>query len=96
MWVNNRFASKSHTVLDCRVRVLFQSFCAVIASIPTEKTGGMTWLVDLAPSHLPLHGMSSDGQIFKMPKSWAWYFRLQCPCPNFTLSLQALHNPRQN
>jgi len=75
---------KSQTVLDCRVGVLLQSFCAVIANIPTEKTGGRTWLMDLAPSHLPLPGMSSDGQIFKMPKSWAWYFRLQCPCPNFT------------
>ena len=44
MWVNNRFASKSHTVLDCRVGVLFQSFCAVITNIAPEKTGGRAWL----------------------------------------------------
>lgn len=44
MWVNNRFASKSHTVLDCRVGVLFQSFCAVITNTAPEKTGERAWL----------------------------------------------------
>ena len=38
----------------------------------------------LAPFHSPLPGMSSDGQRFKMPKSWAWCFSLQRPCPRFT------------
>lgn len=40
MRVNNRFASKSRTVLDCRVGVLFQSFFALITNIAPEKTGG--------------------------------------------------------
>lgn len=57
---------QNHTVLDCRVRVLFQSFVLLLQLFPLRRQEGWpglwTWLL----SDLPLHGMSSDGQIFKM------------------------------